>query len=483
MKRSWILMLLLSSLLILASCGGGGGGGDGDDDYYYGGEMNSIDQMVAMNIDDAQSLFINTASGNASSSSKSTAKAPGINNDAGQLFKITTDGKVEKVEYYDKDKKKINTGYVEYDEWGNIMYSNGQPYYPVLIKNINNNYVIIGFSWEPIREGYQPQVQYAYVVRKSDGAVYKLVDIPSSSSDIHSDNFNNIYYVAYPWSSNGPGPVVVRNRIVRVNLSLMASEYLTPQKEDVYNFEVDNSGNIIYQGFSSTGISVFKLRKRTGAIIDLDQESGGSSYPFWKGIDGNLYFYSYYYMTEYPYTTTYSIKTIDPVDCSISTYGTFLAMCNVGSNWFNKYVVSKNGTTYMYLVDGNNYVVGGGIDEVYNSSNISPAPKAVAIGGLTINIKTAVAASDEYLYFAGKANSGYFLIRVIPGGTSLAYETILDNDFEVYSFTVSEEDGITFNALRKSDGREIIGKVATSGGPVIVLSQEIGKITYLERIR
>jgi len=480
MKKSWIIMMLLASLLVLASCGGSGGGSGDDEEYYYDGSTNSIDQMVAMDIEDAQSLFINTGNGALSSSSKNAKRAPGNNNDEGQLFKITTSGKVEKVDYYDKNKNKINTGTVEYDEWGNIMYSYGQPYYPVLIKNINENYVIIGFSWQPVTESYQPQADFGYIVRKTDGAVYKLSAIPYSS-DIHTDSFNNIYYIS--WMNNNNG-MISNNRVVRVNLSLMSSEYLTPQREGIETFEVDNFGNILYRGWSSTGAYVYKLRKRTGTIIDMELQNEWDRYPFWKGIDGNLYFYSYHAMTEYPYTTTYSIKTIDPVDCSFSTYGTFLASWNVPDYVCRKYVVTKNGTTYMYLV-GSNYGNTIMIDEVYNSSDNPPAPKAVSIGGLNVRVNTAEAASDEYLYFAGKSDSGYYLVRVTPGGTTLEKHFILDYEagYEVYSFTVSETDGIIFNALRKSDGREIIGKISTSGGPVIVLSEEIGKIYYLERIR
>ena len=58
-----------------------------------------------------------------------------------------------------------------------------------------------------------------------------------------------------------------------------------------------------------------------------------------------------------------------------------------------------------------------------------------------------------------------------------------NNDYEVYTFTASETDGITFNALRMSDGKKIIGKVGINGGAVTVIDEESNmQINYLERI-
>ena len=58
-----------------------------------------------------------------------------------------------------------------------------------------------------------------------------------------------------------------------------------------------------------------------------------------------------------------------------------------------------------------------------------------------------------------------------------------DNNYEVYTFTASETDGITFNALRMSDGKKIIGKVGINGGAVTVIDEESdAQISYLERI-
>ena len=90
---------------------------------------------------------------------------------------------------------------------------------------------------------------------------------------------------------------------------------------------------------------------------------------------------------------------------------------------------------------------------------------------------------EDYLYISGKDSShNYILIKVNPATGECTQ--ILGNEYEIYSFSVSEQDGIIFNALRMVDGKRIIGKVSTFGGAVTVLDQESNaQITYLERIR
>lgn len=75
-----------------------------------------------------------------------------------------------------------------------------------------------------------------------------------------------------------------------------------------------------------------------------------------------------------------------------------------------------------------------------------------------------------------------FLVQVNPINDS--YEHLLPQGvYDVYSFTASETDGITFNALRMSDGKKIIGKVGIDGGDVTIIDEESDvEITYLERI-
>lgn len=92
-------------------------------------------------------------------------------------------------------------------------------------------------------------------------------------------------------------------------------------------------------------------------------------------------------------------------------------------------------------------------------------------------------ATENYYYIAGvdTANNNFF-IKVNP--LTDTYTQILNgNDYELLSFVASESGGITFNALRMSDGKKVIGKVGINGGSVQILDEESNvQISYLERI-
>jgi hypothetical protein len=125
-------------------------------------------------------------------------------------------------------------------------------------------------------------------------------------------------------------------------------------------------------------------------------------------------------------------------------------------------------------------MIGNSISEVYNPS---ANPRYVSLAGLTLNSVTAVNSTENFYYIAGTDNSSNtILIKVNPEDDSWT-NLLPDNNYEVYTFTASETDGITFNALGMSDGKKIIGKVGINGGEVSVIGEESdAQISYLERI-
>ena len=62
---------------------------------------------------------------------------------------------------------------------------------------------------------------------------------------------------------------------------------------------------------------------------------------------------------------------------------------------------------------------------------------------------------------------------------------VLGNKYQVYAFSASETDGITFNALDTSTMKKVLGKVSINGGAPVILDSENdnSQITFLERIR
>lgn len=120
------------------------------------------------------------------------------------------------------------------------------------------------------------------------------------------------------------------------------------------------------------------------------------------------------------------------------------------------------------------------ISEVYNSNN---SPRKVSLTSLQLKSVTAVTSSENYYYVAGLTSTNEtVLLKINPDNDSFNH-ILPENEYEVFSFTASETDGITFNALRMSDGKKIIGQVGINGGEVKILDEESDvEITYLERI-
>ena len=95
--------------------------------------------------------------------------------------------------------------------------------------------------------------------------------------------------------------------------------------------------------------------------------------------------------------------------------------------------------------------------------------------------------TENFYYIFGRDSSNnQKIVKVNPANNS--YEILLNtfnSDYgEIYSFSPSEEEGITFNALRMSDGKKIIGSVGINGGSVSLLDEERNvEISYLQRVR
>lgn len=120
---------------------------------------------------------------------------------------------------------------------------------------------------------------------------------------------------------------------------------------------------------------------------------------------------------------------------------------------------------------------------IYEAYNPSGKPRFVSLANCALKSITAVESTENFYYIAGTdSNNNTLLIKVNP--TTDAWTNLLpQNDYDVYAFTASETDGIVFNALRMSDGKKVIGKVAIDGGQVTIIDQESNaQVTCLERI-
>ncbi len=410
------------------------------------GSKDNMSALKFLDIVDAKTLYISTSSANRSARSGSETQ---------RIFKITDDGYTEEVKYLDDGKEAITLSLQ-----------------PTAIYNINSDYIFVGF-------GRGESIESSYLVRKSDGAVFSMEDSGNVANIdlLKTDNNDNLYYLTYFWDDTGYG----RQKIQKINLkgiNVLSATTVSASTDDVQSFEVDGNGNIIYECFANTyGNYVCRLRKTNGSFVN-NTDIG----LIWVGLDGCFYHQSNSqndskeseYNSETNTWTHYSypIKklTID------SSY-------NISDEIYAYIPYTDNAPFvggYKITVKNKIYFISENIVEVYNSSG---SPRVVTLQGLSINRIIGVSSTENFYYIAGMDSTNKtFIIKINPVDDSYTH-LLTQNDYDIFSFTASETDGIIFNALRMSDGKKVIGKVGINGGTVTMLDEESDvKISYLERI-
>ena len=409
-----------------------------------------------LDIQNAKNLYIGT--------SNSGTRSAGDSATTQKLFKITEDGYVEEVKYLDENKKEITISQQ-----------------PAVIQTVNEEYIFVGFGWS----GY---VESSYLVRKSDGAVFDMTKVgnPEYHSEgkkehlIDIDRQNKIYYKTIDNHTS-------RRKIIKIDLNgnnFLTATTVSASVDSVDSFIVDRDGNIIYSALVETSDeTIQRLRKTNG-----DFEKVPQGY-YWIGLDGYLYYQTTnsdeYKEMEFDYDAGIAIEygypirkiTIDnSYNLNDTIYGYVIGTFKI-SNSYRSYGVSGykiNTKDRMYFIDNLDIL------EVHNENN---SPRRVVLDSLDISTVRTVYATENYYYIAGvDSNENNFLVQVNPINDS--YEHLLPQGvYDVYSFTASETDGITFNALRMNDLKKIIGKVGIDGGDVTIIDEESDiEITYLERI-
>lgn len=453
MKNKFFTFLLLITIVsgtLFISCK------KEDDDSDNSSSINSLKYLSIAN---AKNLYISTAGGGASRNARASTSS------TQRIFKITEDGYTEEVKYLNKDKAEISISQQ-----------------PTAICPVNNEYIFVGFGWGGT------SITSSYLVRKTDGAVFSLANAgnPSynnyndykNSSIIKTDKQNNLYFLTDAYLNN----TWIR-KIVKVNLSgvdSLQSTTVSASTDRVSKFDVDWNGNIIYEGSlaesTSSPASVRRLKKLNGGLVNLGDMSS-----YWIGLDGCIYYCS---------PTIHSWE-YDPETgaCINSNYGypikkiTVDSSFNVSEEIYGYLTSGIFSYTSSYKIDLKNkiYIISGAsICEVYNEAG---KPRNVLLEALHIKSIASASSSENYYYIMGSDSSNNtFLVRVNPEDDSYIH-LLPQNEYDVYSFTASEENGVIFNALRMSDGKKVIGKVGINGGAVKMIDEESDvKISYLERI-
>jgi len=190
-------------------------------------QKGAAENIKYLNITDATNLIIASSRETSNTKSVKSDENPELN----VLYKLTEDGLLVEVNYTDENGNEVN---------------NSQHYKPLEVKNLNDDYVLICFLAEldPIQNVYK------FIVRKSDGAVFKAplgvspynVECYYSSLDFNIGD-EDFYYIG---SQESEGYAIFN--LFLDNSGNMFEKQISIESDghDFEYFFVDSHGNYMY---------------------------------------------------------------------------------------------------------------------------------------------------------------------------------------------------------------------------------------------
>ena len=397
----------------------------------------------------------------------------GIEEPTSRLFKITDNGdgmEYKEVTYTRTETVRIENeeGEIEeYEEEVDITHT----VFPVAIIDLNENYFIACFNEEA--DDVMGYIEYNYLVRKHDGAVFVMPDSrpligtidhvyrnmfanEDFSDFIQTDGEGNIYYLC-------PAEV---NRLNIEDPENITYEPLTQalyqHERGVYNYRVNSQGHIKYFHLSDSG--------SLQVLVRINQDPPSLIYffpddiPFWVGFDGEIYREKdgvikrlrIFSNTHPPYELE-NVGTLEISDPD-TEYVCFE----------EPYIFKISNSTQIITVGS--YANGRGdhllVAEVYDSTRTFRLSE-LGLSSIKMGIN-----SDKYYYLAGLNHSNVpVLIRVDPAEYTPEnhheYMTLLEG-YDIYKMSVSSDDVVTFNAQRLSPMSIVLGQVSDPDNETII---------------
>jgi hypothetical protein len=424
--------LILILFITINGCDIGDIGDIGDNNNGNGGDTQGFLELVRMDIEDADAVFI----------------APSPETSRDELYKITDAGEVKEVSYFDDtiNKLKLNDS-------------------PSSIYNVDDNYIIICFG---AGAGARYSPREGYLIRKSDGAVFSLksAGLPDpyfqlgnykNTRIVQNDALGNIYYIAKTRNGNILGTSLIKidisdpANLIKADLVEITNGYVTSGE----GFNITLSGHAVYWGRSNDNIA--RIRKSNGGLYNIPNHS-----ILWIGLDDKIKYYN---------STNGGIMTSLDIDNSSTVISTEYA---VGS-----FPVSAS--SYGYIVKLNNRILvisDNGIFEIENTTNTMRQIFVLQISNVNL-----VVYSENYYYLSGNnAQNQPVLLKINPSNDVVT--TLLPADqYDIYAMTISKNDTLTFNAMRMIDGAKVIGEISASDQLKILDATLNTQVVVLERIR
>jgi hypothetical protein len=468
--KSVLLLMGIVSIFLVSGC---------EENSDFPVERRVEGAMTFLDVLDARALILG--------GDESVKKSGGLISEASgnSLFKITEDGVVQEIRYW-----QVDTIYIETEEGVEIVLDSTElsdVFYPAYIFNADENHLIVCFDRENESDPFSPY-EFEYLVRKSDGAVFEMplgyrpetgwshynqmFRNEESAVLIQQDNAGHIYFV-------GKGDIMKLSTQEPENVTLQQITTGGHTGEGVTNYRVNGDGHII---FNSGGIS-------TEGITRIRFSNGGLAYPekslkpFWLGFDNNFYF---------SYTPPYEPGVaIFPLVERLDIEGGQVNYEFVGEVDHPSADLTYMSNSYIFRMPGRNKIVvmqfsdpmeqrGQVVAEVFNSENEVKAFSMSDLGITKINIGLS---SNNNYYLSGMDGNQPILLKVDPSVFPHdAQHLVPVGSYDIYNMAVTSDDYVLIHALRMSDGHNVISQISPSGE--ITQMEEIGtEVIQLVQIR
>lgn len=387
-------------------------------------------------IAEARNLFIAPQSPTARSSDLVTSDATTA------LFSVRTDGFVSEVAYTDTE--------------GAALSGFRSSQQPVGIFRAGTDYTLATFK-------SHPYLYATYLTRRTDGAVF-LIDggiAPNQvdntfTSPVQLDNDGNVYFVTRE-----------AFRLVRIDISdpanLTLTDYLI-DTESTWNFLVDSDGNAAY---NSLGNDAYRIRKASGGYKNFPPGLSG----IWVGPDGKF---------RFTHDDSLGSTTVNEVRIDEDGTVSFVEVASLNASYYNstRVLSSRDIMTFAStsIIPANSGVY------VFNYANDT---LSVLQGSTPDHFPlrpTQWWQSDEYYYLYGTDTDGNSrLLRVDPATHSFD-DVYSPGKYVVYKLTVTDNEVLTLNVLRLSDGVKVLVQLDAEGQETVldeVMNVEVSNLIPL----
>jgi hypothetical protein len=452
-SKNFMAFVLILSLI--SGCGGGGGSTDTSGENDRIPSDGNPSELAMLDLSDAQALLVASSSSGSISSPVSSGNAT--------LFKIDSNDVLHEVAFIDGKGNYFPTSDIE----------------TLYVEDLSSEYIFLSV-WKDNGQ------HYGILVRKSDGAVFSSNEagrtnkwIGRFATGLDKNVADGRFYYVF-WQST--------DELRRIDVSdpnNIIDDLVSPAPEIVSfshldDLVVDPDGNALFSSKNtSTNEQKVRLVKNSGAIDDLSDlltiHANGFVSNF-LGPDGKLYSISRSDFSDDKYHTPILRILINEDDPA--TVETFAILESIAPSRVGGFRSWGSITEFTYLPEKVIATDGQYFAEVYN-----PAGTPYEIDSLKslFNEVFLVRPSLSNYYILGlRASDDLVALYKVDAATHTPALLLLEDDFETYRFTVSEDDTVYFHALRSSDGAVVTGIIDSSGNVSIInelIDRDISSLT------